>query len=139
VKPVPTLAKPLEGEACGLRCIYFLVRDGIVVYVGQTAGLGQRIRAHKLKQYDSVWIVEAAPDELNTLEAYWIGELAPEYNSERRPNYIRGTNHGSGPRAPVSFVASNEEREAYWATAREQGLTLSAWLRSVANRAAGKR
>jgi hypothetical protein len=63
--------------------IYFLKRDKVVVYVGQSVGLGARISSHMMegqKKFDEVVIFYCDAKELNHWEGFFIRLLRPEYN-----------------------------------------------------------
>jgi ADP-ribose pyrophosphatase YjhB (NUDIX family) len=65
--------------------IYFLIRNGTVVYVGETTRLGNRIRAHKndkAKSFNSFKAIEAPLDtgERMARESLFIEKFLPEYN-----------------------------------------------------------
>lgn len=65
--------------------IYFLIKTGTVVYVGETSRLGNRIRAHnkdKTKSFNSFKAIEAPLDvrERQALERLYIEKFTPEYN-----------------------------------------------------------
>lgn len=74
-----------EGE----NLIYFLIRDDVVVYVGQTKRGVQRILSHSLdKKFDSFSYYQLPSSvDLNELEAYYIFSLLPEYNRSIPFNY----------------------------------------------------
>ncbi len=82
-------------------CIYFLVKAGEVVYVGQTWNIYARIGSHiKSKHFDSVSMFDAHPDEMNNAEAAYILKFNPVYNKvlpssdfipEKRARGIYGT------------------------------------------------
>jgi hypothetical protein len=93
-------------------CIYFLVKKGQVVYVGQTWNIYARIGSHmKSKIFDSVSMLNVHPDEMNNLEAAYILKFNPVYNKilprsdfipEKRARGIYGT------RAITSLLASRQ-------------------------------
>lgn len=61
--------------------IYFLIRGGRVVYIGQTQHPRSRISNHKSdKEFDSHRLIECAFDKLNHYESRWINRFKPEYN-----------------------------------------------------------
>lgn len=62
--------------------IYSLLKDGRIVYVGQSTRFGARIEEHREsgKIFDRVLFVEAFADTLNELEMVFIRRLAPELN-----------------------------------------------------------
>jgi hypothetical protein len=62
-------------------CIYFLIRDNEVVYIGQSTNLTARVGAHKNdKSFDHVYYFRVPPEELDDLERCLIKNLRPEYN-----------------------------------------------------------
>lgn len=63
--------------------VYFLFYEGILVYVGQTVLLGSRIKAHrKDKAFDRFSYIEVELSDLNSVEANYINNLKPIYNSQ---------------------------------------------------------
>jgi hypothetical protein len=62
--------------------IYFLMKDGIIVYIGQTYSLAtKRPYAHTDKSYDKIMVYELKDKtQLNALESYLIYKLNPFYN-----------------------------------------------------------
>ena len=70
-------------------CVYFLISEGTIVYVGQSVDLPGRVLTHrKTKEFDQVLYVEMPPDwpnlgdALNQLEAWCILYLRPQYNRQ---------------------------------------------------------
>lgn len=62
-------------------CIYFLIENGIVVYVGKTENGKWRIKQHKnQKKYDDVYIIKCNFDDLMELEDYYMMKYKPKYN-----------------------------------------------------------
>ena len=63
--------------------IYFLIKDRIIVYVGQTYSLAtKRPYAHTDKSYDKIMVYEVKDKtQLNALESYLIYKLNPFYNN----------------------------------------------------------
>lgn len=62
--------------------VYFLLKDSIVVYVGRTSNLYQRLHRHKqFKDFDYVRILECnSKIELYRTEREWIEIFDPELN-----------------------------------------------------------
>ena len=61
--------------------IYFLLKDNVVVYVGQTTQGVQRIFAHcNDKVFDSFNMIECSKKKLDETEAYYITKFNPKYN-----------------------------------------------------------
>jgi len=65
-------------------CIYFLIKEGKVIYIGQTKDLKTRLHGHKSKKYDSVRYIVCKPDMLNHYETRWIKKFLPVYNKDMR-------------------------------------------------------
>jgi hypothetical protein len=64
-------------------CVYFLIREGRVVYVGQTTTLPARIQTHMVdKLFDEVLYMVVPPENLLEVERSFISLLTPEYNKE---------------------------------------------------------
>lgn len=85
--PPPEIAG-VEGlaqlGAIRLGYVYFLVREGRVVYVGQTrVGWPARIEQHAAdpnKDFDDVWFIRCPMESLDEVEGRYIREIRPEYN-----------------------------------------------------------
>lgn len=76
--------------------VYFLIRDGRVVYVGQSVNIHSRIATHiKDKEFDSFSFIPFPRWELDVAESLYIHALRPEINGRI----------GGGPRmlAPLAF------------------------------------
>lgn len=85
------------SEIDGLRrhaesgcCVYFLARDGCVVYVGETiCGVETRILQHRRnKVFDNVWILPVPSGMRKAVESRWIERLQPEYNIAGTPREV---------------------------------------------------
>lgn len=64
-------------------CIYALIKDDIIVYVGQSVNVEQRVQAHAFtKDFDSYSIIEENVDMniINELEADYIINFNPVLN-----------------------------------------------------------
>lgn len=69
-----------------IACIYFLIKNNEIVYVGQTIDLYARLSAHsREKDFDAYSFVECNIDELDALEILYIVKFKPKYNT-RLPN-----------------------------------------------------
>lgn len=63
--------------------IYFLIHEGVVVYVGQSRNIRSRIGQHiseGAKVFDSIAHVPCAASALAGLETKYIEKLMPKYN-----------------------------------------------------------
>lgn len=60
--------------------VYLLIKDHIVVYVGQTYDLEVRLKQHKNKDWDRYHFFECHPDSLNQFEERLIDKFRPKYN-----------------------------------------------------------
>ncbi len=68
-------------------CIYFLLCEGEVVYVGKTGRLGVRTEHHRdgtknmpPKVFDEVQFLAVSKADAPSKERYWIRTLQPRYN-----------------------------------------------------------
>lgn len=83
---MPELGQPVQMSSLpppGTSGVYFLYRDGVVVYVGQGRNIRARIGAHIsecLKFFDAVSFIACPLGELLSRERSFIRRLAPEYN-----------------------------------------------------------
>lgn len=66
--------------------IYFLLKDGEVIYVGQTKAGISRLSAHGDKDYDEIYVMYCDDSELDCLEDKYITKYRPKYN--RQPNFV---------------------------------------------------
>jgi len=86
--PIPRELDTIEGLAEYAHyqfppCIYFLVRDNKVVYVGQSVSLPVRIQTHlttERKDFNRVLYLPVPMYQLNEAENEYIRALRPEYN-----------------------------------------------------------
>jgi hypothetical protein len=60
--------------------VYFLIKEGEVVYIGQASNLLGRLASHQVRDYDSVGFIAAPAEILDELERYWIAAFHPEHN-----------------------------------------------------------
>lgn len=71
---------------CG---IYFLVRDGKVIYVGQSRDIVFRVATHRKDgkyKFDFAMHVDCPPEMLNAAETWFILKLSPQRNGKpQRP------------------------------------------------------
>ena len=66
--------------------IYFLVKDGKIVYVGQSTNVFARVGTHKTdKDFDKAVYFECSSTELDDLEYELINILQPQYNTTGNP------------------------------------------------------
>lgn len=62
-------------------CIYLLLRNEQVVYVGQsTMGFKRIVNHYPEKDFDSVCIIDCSKENLNEKEIEYIVKYQPEYN-----------------------------------------------------------
>ena len=89
---LPNLQRMEVSSASG---IYFLVKDGIVVYVGQSSSVMSRIGQHcnGEKEFDVAFWLPYPIERLNEMERHFVEALEPKYNGGaagvRHCNYIR--------------------------------------------------
>jgi hypothetical protein len=66
-----------------ITAVYFLIRDDIVVYVGQSTNVSSRVKTgHGEKQFDRAVCLPVPKSKLLTVEKAFIRALKPEYNHE---------------------------------------------------------
>jgi hypothetical protein len=71
-------------QLCG---VYFLFKEGRLQYVGRSTHVFVRLRTHRRQgrtPFDDCRVEPCAPDQLNTLEAAYIRQLAPPFNRSRQ-------------------------------------------------------
>lgn len=80
----------------GFSGIYFLIENGVVVYVGQSTNIFNRLQSHsQKKRFDAVTILLCSPYKLDSMESIYIHSLRPKLNDK----YSNGS-----MRAPLSFA-----------------------------------
>lgn len=73
--------------------IYFLIKDGVVVYVGQSNNILTRVSTHSTFEFDSFNYFEVSSKKrLDNLEAYFIAKFKPAYNQVMQRNTVGLTN-----------------------------------------------
>jgi hypothetical protein len=72
--------------------VYFLVKAGEVVYVGQSINVYGRIGSHVDKDFDEVFWFPVPAGELNSVEAAFIRLLKPPLNGRSRSNQVITSN-----------------------------------------------
>jgi excinuclease UvrABC nuclease subunit len=86
-----------------IRCgVYALLRDGVVVYVGQGKKMVARVEAHRSNWgrkstpswmpvslrgvlFDQVFVMPCCVEDLDRLEAMMIAKYRPKYNIKLKP------------------------------------------------------
>ena len=66
--------------------VYFLLKGGEVVYVGQTKNGIERPFSHKDKDFDEIKIIYCEETDVDTVEDSFIKKYTPAYNKQR--NYF---------------------------------------------------
>ena len=62
-------------------CIYFLLQNNKVVYVGKTLNGKLRINKHKNEKiFDEIYIIKCKKNELSEIEDYYMMKYKPKYN-----------------------------------------------------------
>ena len=61
-------------------CVYFLLREREIIYIGKTINLGRRISQHSKKDFDSVSWVAVCNSDLSKAELVNIDHHDPECN-----------------------------------------------------------
>lgn len=84
------------NNACG---VYFLVKNGEIVYVGQSINIANRITAHRDKDFDDVSFILCEPNNLNILETLYILAYQPKYNGF----VSHGFESNKRPSTPISL------------------------------------
>jgi hypothetical protein len=72
--------------------IYFLFHRGIVVYVGQSGDVAQRVAQHIQdgnKVFDGASFLPCQAKHLSELERHYIEQMAPKYNQCRLAKFVR--------------------------------------------------
>lgn len=75
-------ARPTSG-------VYFLIRDGKIVYVGKSMNVHSRIATHqRSKEFDRINFVECPEESLHRLEQMYIRKFNPELNIAGRNDHL---------------------------------------------------
>lgn len=118
---VPVVHIPISDLPEKIVGIYFLLRGGVCVYVGQSVDVLTRIHNHvgdatfgvlgnEPKLFDSVSYFRCSCEDLDRLEARFIASLKPEYNVN--PGSTRGkAERGSGPE-PMTAAVEHDRKIA---------------------------
>jgi hypothetical protein len=97
VLPVPTAKDPflppdsikgIQGlqrlpQALYPPCVYFLIKKGVIQYVGQSVCIAARISQHQnIKEFDEVYYLPVPQSDLNVTERAFIKLIKPPLNRE---------------------------------------------------------
>jgi len=64
-----------------LKYVYFLIDNGIIVYVGKSDSIQSRLHQHtRDKEFDRIAWIQVNSHEQKYIEAYYIMTLKPKYN-----------------------------------------------------------
>lgn len=74
------IPKKLTLEDIKISCIYFIVKDGEILYIGQSKNFLVRFMAYKKANYDYIRIIPCKPENLLAYEKRWILRYMPKYN-----------------------------------------------------------
>lgn len=101
--------------------VYALVRNGVVVYIGQSRRMLSRVSAHKSNWgkkrlpawmpasvrgvlFDEVWVLPCRVEDLDELEAAMINLYKPRYNIKvKTPNPVEIAHLFGEPQPQASF------------------------------------
>lgn len=81
---LPDFIDPEPGRRCRLWAVYFLIRGGEIVYVGQSSCLESRLVQHREngKAFDAVAWMEVPALFIDSIEAFYIWRCNPIYNNK---------------------------------------------------------
>jgi hypothetical protein len=86
--------------------VYFLVRDGCLLYVGQSVNAVGRVAEHYRRyEFDSVLFLPWPADDLNRIEAALIRALRPPLNSKSVNGAIRTPSRDQGDNEAALIAA----------------------------------
>lgn len=88
LKPVPIALASIQDRIVEYpawevpSCVYFLIENNRVAYIGQSRNLPSRLSQHEGdgKTWDRVLFIPLPPSDLLRVEAEWIAALAPPLN-----------------------------------------------------------
>lgn len=89
MKSDEVLSNAVEINSERLHGIYYLIKDGVIVYVGQSINVYARIGAHIAayeKDFDSYAFVSVPIEDMNRIETEEILNHRPKYNGELPQN-----------------------------------------------------
>ena len=65
-------------------CVYFLLDNAEIVYVGQSVNVSARVVTHSRdKDFTKVLYMPVVQDNLNKVERFFIERMQPKYNEDR--------------------------------------------------------
>lgn len=66
-------------------CVYFLINNGCIVYIGQSVALATRLVEHRSsgKAWSRVVWIPCPPEHLSHVEQWWIRHVRPPLNSQK--------------------------------------------------------
>lgn len=79
-KPLRYWRKGTRRQGIYQSGIYFLIRDGIIIYIGKTKFLPVRLAGHSVRDYDTYRLIPCAVDKLAVYEERWIKRFKPVKN-----------------------------------------------------------
>lgn len=68
--------------------VYFLFKNGVIIYVGQSINLCARLISHPIQDWDEARYLECEPEKLDEIEKHWIIELKPRFNKTYKDQRI---------------------------------------------------
>lgn len=64
-----------------LKCVYFLIKDSEIVYIGKTNEFFERISRHNRNiEFDSYYYIETPPEKQDEVENFYIIKFQPKHN-----------------------------------------------------------
>ncbi len=83
--------------------IYFLLKEGVIIYIGKTRSIRARVINHNcFMPYDQIRLIQCDLEKLNHYERRWITRFQPQFNSLY-------TTKKSKPRAVYKTTAKKKE------------------------------
>jgi len=89
---VPPAIAMMSGRLLGmtfpqLSGVYFLIRAGEVVYVGQSRDVAQRVATHckRARGFDRALVLPVPEEDLDAIEGAFIRALSPPWNGQKGP------------------------------------------------------
>lgn len=72
--------------------VYFLFKDGIIVYIGKSVNLISRVCEHfrsVIKDFDEYTYIQCSHEELDYFERIFINKHKPKYNNDSLTKYMQ--------------------------------------------------
>lgn len=125
-----------------LRGVYFLIKNGEIIYIGQTPNLFRRIGEHIPGKTPThyAFIPVPEPQDLTRAERLHINKFRPALNRHKdfvidAPAVRKGSRNTAGTKRALALIAAGE---VPYRAAKKTGIALSTIYRAIARQRARK-